>query len=89
MSQQPDELRMVPMTDRSGRQVMGDGGKPVMTREYVYTRGDGSRVIVQDHSAGHYFGEGGVGDQGRHLNVRPFENPRTGKVSGTAQHYEY
>ncbi|WP_367136268.1 MULTISPECIES: HNH/endonuclease VII fold putative polymorphic toxin [Streptomyces] len=89
MSQQPDELQMVPMTGRSGRQVMDDNGQAVMTREYVYTRNDGSRVIIQDHSAGHQFGEGGVGDQGRHLNVRPFENPRTGKVPGTAQHYEY
>ncbi len=89
MSQQPDELQMVPMTGRSGRQVMDENGQAVMTREYVYTRGDGSRVIIQDHSAGHQFGEGGVGDQGRHLNVRPFENPRTGKVPGTAQHYEY
>lgn len=30
-----------------------------------------------------------VGDQGSHFNVRPSENPRTGKVPGTAQHYEY
>ncbi|SPE52076.1 Cell wall-associated polypeptide CWBP200 [Streptomyces netropsis] len=89
MSQQPDDLRMVPMTDRTGRQIMGDNGQPVMTREYIYTREDGKRVIVQDHSAGHDFGEGGVGNQGRHLNVRPYENPRTGKVPGTAQHYEY
>ncbi|MCZ4515937.1 HNH/endonuclease VII fold putative polymorphic toxin, partial [Streptomyces sp. ActVer] len=89
MTQQPDELRRVPMTDRTGRQIMDDSGKPVMTREYVYTREDGSQVIVQDHSAGHDFREGGVGNQGRHYNVRPSENPRTGKVPGTAQHYEY
>ncbi|MFJ3822033.1 HNH/endonuclease VII fold putative polymorphic toxin [Streptomyces nodosus] len=87
--QQPDELRMTPMTDRSGRQIMNPDGTPVMTREYVFTRGGGDRVIIQDHSAGHYYGEGGVGDQGPHLNVRPFENARTGKVPGTAQHYEY
>ncbi|MEU4594239.1 HNH/endonuclease VII fold putative polymorphic toxin [Micromonospora aurantiaca (nom. illeg.)] len=88
-SQRADELRMTPMTDRSGRQIMNSDGTPVMTREYIFTRSDGSRVIIQDHSAGHSFGQGGVGDQGRHLNVRPFENPRTGKVPGTAQHYEY
>ncbi|WP_333778526.1 HNH/endonuclease VII fold putative polymorphic toxin, partial [Streptomyces sp. IBSBF 3136] len=89
MSQQPDEIRMVPMTDRTGQQVMDDSFNPVMTREYVYTRSDGSRVIIQDHGYGHYYGEGGVGDQGPHFNVRPWENPRTGKVPGTAQHYEY
>ncbi|NUP22758.1 MAG: hypothetical protein HOZ81_43210 [Streptomyces sp.] len=88
MSQQADEIRRVPMTDRTGTQIM-DGGKPVMTREYVYTRRDGSRVIIQDHSYGHDFKEGGVGNQGPHYNVRPWENPRTGKVPGTAQHYEY
>ncbi|MGD9482217.1 HNH/endonuclease VII fold putative polymorphic toxin [Streptomyces sp. TRM70308] len=67
----------------------GAEGVPVLTREYVFTREEGDRVIIQDHSAGHYYGEGGVGDQGPHLNVRPFENPRTCKVPGTAQHYEY
>ncbi|MFM9447660.1 putative T7SS-secreted protein [Streptomyces acidiscabies] len=88
VSQQPDEIRRVPMTSRSGQQVMDDG-KPVITKEYVYARNDGSRVIIQDHGYGHYYGEGGVGDQGPHFNVRPWENPRTGKVPGTAQHYEY
>ncbi|MBL1081231.1 RHS domain-containing protein [Streptomyces actinomycinicus] len=89
MAQHPDEIRTVPMTDRTGQQVMDASHNPVMTREYVYTRRDGSRVIIQDHAYGHYYGEGGVGDQGPHFNVRPWENPRTGKVPGTAQHYEY
>ncbi|WP_405991252.1 putative T7SS-secreted protein [Streptomyces sp. NBC_00986] len=89
MSQHPDEIRRVPMTDRGGQQVMDDANKPVMTREYVFTRGDGSKVIIQDHAHGHDFGEGGVGNQDSHFNVRPWENPRTGKVPGTAQHYEY
>ncbi|MBZ3910426.1 putative T7SS-secreted protein [Streptomyces acidiscabies] len=88
VSQQPDEIRRVPMVNRNGHQIM-DGGNPVMTREYVYTRNDGSRVIIQDHGFGHYYNEGGVGDQGPHFNVRPWSNPRTGKVPGTAQHYEY
>ncbi|MCS0601263.1 HNH/endonuclease VII fold putative polymorphic toxin, partial [Streptomyces sp. LP11] len=89
MTQHPDEIRRIPMTDRTGRQIMDDSGKPVMTREYVYTRSDGSKVIIQDHAHGHDFGEGGVGNQESHFNVRPYENPRTGKVPGTAQHYEY
>ncbi|MFF4716763.1 HNH/endonuclease VII fold putative polymorphic toxin, partial [Streptomyces eurythermus] len=89
MSQQPEQIRIVPMTDRTGQQVMDASHNPVMTREYVYKRSDGNRVIIQDHAYGHYYGEGGVGDQGPHFNVRPWENPRTGKVPGTAQHYEY
>ncbi|WP_107499596.1 HNH/endonuclease VII fold putative polymorphic toxin [Streptomyces sp. wa1002] len=88
-NQQPDKLNMVPMTDRSGNNILNPDGTRVMTREYVFTRRGGDRVIIQDHSYGHYYGEGGVGDQRSHFNVRPFENPRTGKVPGTAQHYEY
>ncbi|MFF7096832.1 HNH/endonuclease VII fold putative polymorphic toxin [Streptomyces rubradiris] len=37
----------------------------------MYKRSDGDRVIIQDHAYGHYYGEGGVGDQGPHFNVRP------------------
>jgi hypothetical protein len=59
-----------------------------MTREYTYTRPDGSRVIIQDHSAGHSR-SGGVGNQGPHFNVRPPENTRTGNVPGTKDHYSW
>ena len=85
---QPEEVRHVPMTN-NGRPVLNDRNERVMTREYVYRREDGSRVVIQDHSAGHQFGEGGVGDQGPHFNVRPAENTRTGHVSGTQDHYEF
>ncbi|GDY34054.1 HNH/endonuclease VII fold putative polymorphic toxin [Gandjariella thermophila] len=88
-SQHPDEVNRVPMTDRWGHAILGGDGKPIMTREYVYTRPDGSRVIIQDHGAGHSFGEGGVGDQGPHLNVRPPENTRTGSVPGARDHYPF
>ena len=60
-----------------------------MTREYTYTRGDGSKVVIQDHSAGHRFGQQGIGDQGPHFNVRPIENTRTGSVLGTLDHYPF
>ncbi|MET9351290.1 HNH/endonuclease VII fold putative polymorphic toxin [Streptomyces termitum] len=89
MSQQAEKITKVPMTDRNGHQIMNESGQPIMTREYHYTREDGSQVIIQDHAAGHYYNEGGVGDQGPHYNVRPMENPRTGHVPGTAKHYEY
>ncbi|WP_433349410.1 HNH/endonuclease VII fold putative polymorphic toxin [Micromonospora sp. CA-111912] len=90
MSQQPEAVRSVPMTaPRGGSQIMNESYQPVMTREYIFVRGGGERVVIQDHSFGHRFGEGGVGDQGPHLNVRPWDNVRTGKVPGAAEHYEY
>jgi uncharacterized protein RhaS with RHS repeats len=65
--QHPDGVRKVPMTDSSGRAVLGPDGKPIMTREYDFTRSDGSRIIIQDHAAGHT-----RGDVGPHFNrVRP------------------
>jgi filamentous hemagglutinin len=88
-SQHPDTVNSVPMTDRNGKSILGPDGKPIMTREYTYTRPDGSKVLIQDHSAGHQFDQGGVGDQGPHFNVRPVENPRTGSVSGTKDHYSW
>lgn len=47
------------MTDRSGRAIMGANGSPIITREYIFKRNNGDKVIIQDHSAGHYYGEGG------------------------------
>jgi RHS repeat-associated protein len=89
--QQPDgrQFTSEPMTDKNGRAVLGPDGKPTMTREYTFTREDGSKVVVQDHSAGHKFGQGGKGDQGSHFNVRPAENTRTGTVPGTKGHYPW
>ncbi|MHC8300485.1 HNH/endonuclease VII fold putative polymorphic toxin [Pseudomonas sp. ZS1P83] len=87
-SQHPDAVNRVPMT-RNGEKILGSDHKPIMTREYTYTRPDGSKVVIQDHSAGHEFGQGGVGDQGPHLNVRPPENTRNGTVPGTEEHYYF
>ncbi|OZY57991.1 hypothetical protein CJF39_18260 [Pseudomonas lundensis] len=88
VSQQPDSIVKVPMTTRGGCPVICDG-KRVETREYMFAREDGSKVVIQDHSAGHNFGEGGIGDQNSHFNVRPQENTRTGSVPGTAAHYPF
>ena len=88
-SAHPEAVRRVPMTDSAGKRILDDSGQPVMTREYVFNRGDGSKIVIQDHAAGHRFGQGGVGDQGAHFNVRPFENTRTGKVPGTDPHYPF
>ena len=59
-----------------------------MTRELTYKLGN-KEIIIQDHSLGHDFGEGGTGDQPPHHNVRPIENPRTGKVEGMDDHYYF
>jgi RHS repeat-associated protein len=90
-SQHPDQLaggrqfESVPMTDRNGKQILNGEGKPLMSREYTYTKPDGTKVIVQDHSAGHpQFGEN---NPGSHFNVRPPENTRTGDVIGALDHY--
>jgi hypothetical protein len=77
------------LTNKDGSSVLGPDGKPIMTREYTYSRQDGSKAVIQDHSAGHKFGEGGVGDQGPHFNVRPPENTRTGTIPGTREHYKF
>lgn len=65
-------------------------GKPIKTRVYQYTRADGSKVLIQDHSAGHNFGaQNRVGDQDSHFNLRPFDTPRTGKFPETKDYYPF
>ncbi|WP_296227819.1 RHS repeat-associated core domain-containing protein [Ralstonia sp. UBA689] len=88
MSQQPISQKMVPLTDSTGARILGDDKRPIMTRELTY-RVNGKNVIIQDHSAGHSFGEGGVGDQPSHHNVRPEDRPRTGSVDGMSDHYYF
>jgi len=90
MEQQPDYIRSVDMTDRSGAKILEANHMPISTREYVFSLDDGSQAIIQDHSAGHFFGEGGIGDQGPHFNVRPFGDPvdiRNATIPGTLEHY--
>ncbi|WP_165857447.1 RHS repeat-associated core domain-containing protein [Marinobacter sp. JSM 1782161] len=88
-SQNPEEVNRVPLTDSNGHSILGEDYMPVMTREYIFRRSDNSQIVIQDHSAGHEFGDGGAGDQGPHFNVRPIQNTRTGSVSGTRAHYEW
>ena len=86
--QQPESVRHVNLTDGRNRPII-ENGQVVTTREYIYRRSDGSRVVIQEHSRGHDFGEGGIGDQPPHFNVRPFETTRTGTVPGTQDHYYF
>ncbi len=94
-SQNPDvnpitgkQYSKVPMTDKNGKAVLDNNGKPTTTREYTFTNPDGKKVVVQDHSAGHQY-PNSVGNQGSHFNVRPPENIRTGKIPGTKEHYPF
>jgi len=75
-------------------QVLDENNQPVMTREYTFTRPDGSKVVIQDHGAGHKFKnkdgtEDPNGQQGPHFNVRPEDRPRGGDVPGTKEHYPF
>ncbi len=88
-SQQPEKVEKVEMTDSNNKTILDDNHQPITTREYHYKNTDGDKLVIQDHSAGHDFGEGGVGNQGSHINVRPSSNTRTGKVPGTKPHYNF
>jgi hypothetical protein len=87
------------MADSNGHTVMIDY-EPVSTREYYFQRPDGSHVVIQDHTAGHKFGDvEDVGDHGAHFNVRPYDPRwdqntvdhylRKGHVPGTESHYSW
>ena len=65
-----------------------DNKQPIMTRELTYEV-KGQKIIIQDHSEGHKFGEGGIGDQPPYHNVRPEYNTRTGQVDGMEDHYYF
>ncbi|MCI0766070.1 HNH/endonuclease VII fold putative polymorphic toxin [Bacillus sp. TL12] len=87
-SQHPISQKMVPLTDSNGKRILNDNKQPIMTRELTYEV-KGQKIIIQDHSEGHKFGEGGIGDQPPHHNVRPEYNTRTGQVDGMEDHYYF
>jgi RHS repeat-associated protein len=83
-SQSPEKVEKVKMTDGNGNTAKTAEGKVVNTTEYTHTTTGGDKVVIQNHSAGH-----DKGNVGPHLNVRPAENTKTGKVEGTKAHYEF
>jgi hypothetical protein len=87
MSQQPIKQEMVPLTNSDKSWILDRNKQPIMTRELTYQVG-GKNVVIQDHSAGHYYKDG-VGDQPSHHNVRPDDNTRTGSVDGMDDHYYF
>jgi hypothetical protein len=84
-----EQYNEVPMLGADKKPIKDSNGNIVYTKEYHYTNKDGEDIVIQDHGAGHQFGEGGTGDQGSHFNVRPSENTNTGKVPNTKSHYDF
>jgi hypothetical protein len=60
LTQHPDGVKSdVPLLDKNNKQIRDENGVDVTTREYTYTAPDGEKRIIQEHSLGHQFGEGG------------------------------
>jgi hypothetical protein len=58
-------------------------GELVTTRIYNFEK---YGADIQEHSAGHYYGEGNPGNQGPHFNVRP-QGTYNDSFPGTFDHY--
>jgi RHS repeat-associated protein len=56
-SQQPISTRTVVQTDKFGNTIKDFRGVPVNSKEYTFEKSNGDRVVVQDHSFGHTFGD--------------------------------
>ncbi|TNH41474.1 RHS repeat-associated core domain-containing protein, partial [Photorhabdus luminescens] len=95
MNQHPSAVKKVPLTDRNDRQIMDANHNPLSSREYHFSRPDGSKIVIQEHSAGHIYGPPGTpGNQGPHFNPREY-NPASGdgfrnkSVDGLPEHYNF
>ncbi|WP_411379467.1 RHS repeat-associated core domain-containing protein [Pseudomonas sp. MPB26] len=78
------------MTDKNEKRVLDDNGMPIDTRVYQFTRSNGTKILIQDHSAGHKFGRAdGIGDHPPHFNLRPIDKPRKGYIEGAKKHYPF
>ena len=92
MGQQPTTVNKVPLTDKNGHQLMDANHNPISTREYHYTRPDGSKIVIQEHSAGHSYGP--PGNQGPHFNPREYDpisgaGSRNDSLPGLPEHYPF
>ncbi|MEY8213925.1 MAG: HNH/endonuclease VII fold putative polymorphic toxin, partial [Colwellia sp.] len=83
----PGDTTTPNMTDLNQKNILGDNGLPIKTKEYTHTNGAGDKIVIQDHQAGHKFPDGGA--EGAHFNVRPASDTRHGKVPGTEAHYPF
>lgn len=95
IGQRPIEVNKVQLTDRDGHVIKDSNFNVLESREYHYTRPDGSKIVIQEHSAGQTYGLPGMpGNQGPHFNTRPFDSKtgngsRNSSVPGTFDHYEF
>ena len=90
MSQAPTKVEKVNLTDRDGHNILGKDYQPIKTREYTFNRYGKDDVLIQDHWPAHIYGpEGTPGNQGPHVNIRPINDTRNGKVSATLEHYPF
>ncbi|WP_413531462.1 HNH/endonuclease VII fold putative polymorphic toxin, partial [Rahnella inusitata] len=95
MRQQPTAVNKVPLTDRNSHQLMDANHNPISTKEYHYTRPDGSKIVIQEHSTGHIYGPPGTpGNQGPHFNLRTYDyesghGSRNISLRGLPEHYEF
>ncbi len=101
MSQSPDmvvdpdtgktkQYAIEKMTDKNEKRILDDNGMPIDTRVYQFTRSNGSKILIQDHSAGHKFGRvDSIGDHSSHFNLRPIDKLRKGYIEGAKKHYPF
>ncbi len=91
MNAKPIKVKKVAMTNKAGKQQLDASGKPIYTREYTYRNSDGKEIVIQDHTAGHVFDDGGK--VGSHFNIRSpdADGPsfRNSTVKGTEKHYNF
>ncbi|MBA1245047.1 RHS repeat-associated core domain-containing protein [Pseudomonas japonica] len=76
------------LEDGYGKPILGKYGLPIETRQYHYVNRKGEKVIIQEHSLGHSKATPSHGAE-PHFNVRPWNNTKTGDVSGTHGHYNF
>lgn len=87
--QPPDRIDRKILRDPETKGIARDSqGRPIETREYIYTAPDGKTYTIQEHSLGHKFGERGVGDQKPHFNVREYPSEHRTPPNAKA-HYPF
>lgn len=69
---------------KGGHEIKDDKGNLIKTREYNFYNYTGEKIIIQEHSAGHK-----KDNQLAHFHIRPKNNIRIGKISGTKKHYYF
>ncbi|OCG72780.1 hypothetical protein A9G42_11755 [Gilliamella sp. Nev6-6] len=88
MNQSPTKVGKVYLLDKNQNKIFDPiTKKPIMSREYHFTRSDGKHIIIQEHSLGHDFG--GIGDQGPHFNLRELTRDGVIQLKGALEHYSF